>query len=513
MRAVDVVLETLAHFVKMEGGPPPGIPVRVESDFERKLVRLCEWHGVAPLFLDSLEKLALDAPLSEVTLERMKTLSRLSAARNEKYLAALRSLSHRLRERRVPFLLLDDVLAALKLYPRHRLRPIERLDVLIHANDWDLFVGACRAMGYRREARDPNFENGKDAMIYHQYFSPCVLRGEREVSIGVKFRVIDVGPPAPDEAAWALGKRLGRDIEAMRLSYEDQFIRSCVAFNMTGFGKLLHAVDAGRILARHGEELDWSYIEGLSRDGSFYPAVYLSHQSIVNLFQLPAKRRPLSPPGRFQKSFYEIVWRPGRTGVLAEHPPSLHRHRFSLTSHGTWGDRLKWMGAVISPRSEWVSGYFGRPANPWLRLKFVSLVLRNRLSPSEDGDEFVPEAQAPRDLAGTGRVGRGGRDDRSRGPGERRGNGDRRRYGRGERRWDRGRRRRSPDDRRPDTNDRRAPDDRGPGSGDRRPPDNRRPLPNDRDRRAAQYHRDRRTDLRDRPSLPGNGPSDSNRPG
>jgi len=401
MRTIDIVLETLAHFVKMEGGPPPGIPVRVEPDFERKLVRLCEWHSLAPLFLDSLQKLALESPISDVTLERLNSLSRESAARNETYVAALRSISARLRERRIPFLLIDDMMAALKLYPRHRLRPIERLDVLIHENDWDMFVSALRAGGYRREERDPTFEDGREAMIYHQYFSPCVLHGERDVSIGVKFRVINVGHPAPSESAWAMGKRLGRDVEAMRLSYEDQYIRSCIAFNMTGFGQLLHAVDAARILARHGEDLDWGYIEGLARDRSFYTSLFFAHETIVKMFQFSPKRKPLPDPGAVQKSFFQMVWSPGRLGALTEKPPNLHRYRFSFFAHGPWADRMKVAGALIAPRKDWVTGYFGRSSNPWLAFKFTSLALRNKLSepPAED-EKRRPEAKTGREGAG-----------------------------------------------------------------------------------------------------------------
>ncbi|MBP2680211.1 MAG: putative nucleotidyltransferase [Candidatus Krumholzibacteriota bacterium] len=401
MRTIDIVLETLAHFVKMEGGPPPGIPVRVEPDFERKLVRLCEWHSLAPLFLDSLQKLALESPLSDVTLERLNSLSRASAERNEKYIAALRSISARLRERRVPFLLIDDMMAALKLYPRHRLRPIERLDVLIHENDWDMFVSGLRAVGYRREERDPTFEDGREAMLYHQYFSPCVLHGERDVEIGVKFRLIDVGHPAAKEAAWTMGKRLGRDVEAMRLSYEDQYVRSCMAFNMTGFGRLLHAVDAGRILARHGEDLDWGYIEGRARGGSYYPALFFAHETIVKMFQFQAKRKPLSDPGAVQKSFFQMVWSPGRLGAFTDRPPTLHRYRFSFFAHGTWGDRMKVAGSLIAPRKDWVSGYFGRTSNPWLAFKFTSLALRNKLSePQAKGEKPRAEAKPGRESAG-----------------------------------------------------------------------------------------------------------------
>jgi hypothetical protein len=401
MRTIDIVLETLAHFVKMEGGPPPGIPVRVEPDFERKLIRLCEWHSLAPLFLDSLQKLALEAPLSDVTLERLNSLSRSSAARNENYIAALRAISGRLREKRVPFLLIDDMMAALKLYPRHRLRPIERLDVLIHENDWDMFVSGLRAIGYRREERDPTFEDGREAMLYHQYFSPCVLRGERDVSIGVKFRLIDVGHPAPKEKAWTMGKRLGRDVEAMRLSYEDQYVRSCMAFHMTGFGRLLHAVDAGRILARHGEDLDWGYIEGLARGGSFYPSLFFAHETIVKMFQFAAKRKPLPDPSAAQKSIFQLVWNPGRLGSLTDRPPTLHRYRFSFFAHGTWGDRMKVAANLIAPRKDWVSGYFGRTSNPWLAFKFTSLALRNKLGePAVGGGKPRPEAKTGREGGG-----------------------------------------------------------------------------------------------------------------
>ena len=504
MRTIDIVLETLAHFVKMEGGPPPGIPVRVEPDFERKLIRLCEWHSLAPLFLDSLQKLALESPLSDVTLERLNSLSRASAARNEKYIAALRSISARLRERRVPFLLIDDMMAALKLYPRHRLRPIERLDVLIHENDWDMFVSGLRAVGYRREERDPTFEDGREAMLYHQYFSPCVLHGERDVEIGVKFRLIDVGHPAAKEAAWTMGKRLGRDVEAMRLSYEDQYVRSCMAFNMTGFGRLLHAVDAGRILARHGEDLDWGYIEGRARDGSYYPALFFAHESVVKMFQFPAKRKPLPDPGAAQKSFFQMVWSPGRLGALTDRPPTLHRYRFSFFAHGTWGDRMKVAGSLIAPRKDWVSGYFGGASNPWLAFKFVSLALRNKLSePPAEGEKPRPEVKTGRESTetkplrrdsregypregssrdGFGREGRGSRD------GQRRDSRQRRDSARDGSSRDGRPRRGGPPPRRP----RQSPDDRPPETRPAREYGGRTDRSDRRDYRRAERRDDRR---------------------
>lgn len=379
MRTIDVVLETLTHFVRQEGGPPPGIPVRVEPDFERKLVRLCERHSLSPLVLDSLQKLALEPALSKIAFERLKTLSNTAGARNERFLAALRALSRRLRERRVPCLLVDDILAALKLYPRHRLRPIESLDVLIHEGDWDTFVDACRSIGFKRDPRDPSFLDGTEAMLYHQYFSPCALRGDKGVTLGVKFRLVDVGHPPGNETAWLQGKRLGRDIEAMRVSYEDQLVRSCIGFSMTGFGKLLHAVDAGRIIARHGDALDWSYIEKVGRDRAFYPALYFSCEAVMNMFRFPSKTRVLPHPSKTRQKIFEMFWRPGRLGSLADRPVSLRRYRFCLLENGTWAERSKLVANVLAPRKEWVSGFFDRPSRPWLRWKFTLLALTNRL--------------------------------------------------------------------------------------------------------------------------------------
>jgi hypothetical protein len=387
MRAADVVLETLAHFIKQESGPPPGIPARVEPEFERRLVRLCEWHGVAPLVVDSLQRLALESSLSQVTLERLKTLSNAAIARNERLLAALRPLVRRLREKRVPCLLVGDVMAALTLYPRHRLRPIETLDMLIHESDWDGFIGTCRSLGYRREATAPNFVNGKDAMFYHQYFSPCLLHGTKGVVVGVKFRLVDVGHPPKNESAWRLGKRMTRDIEAMRVSYEDQLVRACVGFNMTGFGKLLHAVDAGRIIARYGDDLDWSHIEGLARDRSFYPALYFSYETVLNMFGFPAKKRALPHPNATRRSVFEMVWRPGRFGALEDRPPGRHRYRFCFLENGTLSERMAVLKNILAPRTEWVSGFFGRPGTPWLKAKFISLALTDRLAPRPEGKE------------------------------------------------------------------------------------------------------------------------------
>jgi hypothetical protein len=213
-------------------------------------------------------------------------------------------------------------------------------------------------------------------MLYHQYVSPCVLSGARGVVVGVRFRLVDVGHPPKNESAWRSGKRVIRDIEAMRVSYEDQLIRSCVGFAMTGFGRLLHAVDAGRIIARRGDDLDWARVERVARDRGFYTAFHASYEAVLSLFGFPSRQPVLPRPGALRRRMFDVVWRPGRVGILEDKPPGRHRYRFCILENGTLAERLNVLKAILLPRADWVSGFFGRPATPWLKARFTARTLR-----------------------------------------------------------------------------------------------------------------------------------------
>ena len=203
----------------------------------------------------------------------------------------------------------------------------------------------------------------------------------------MKFRLVDVGHTPKHESAWRFGKRMTRDIDAMRASYEDQLVRSCIGFNVTGFGRLLHAVDAGRIIARYGDDLNWSYIEGVGRDRAFYPALYSSYETILNMFGFPQKPRALPHPAAARRRYFEMVWRPGRFAALEDRPPVPHPHRFVFLENGTLSQRMAVLKSVLAPKRDWVSGFFGRPSTPWLRARFTVLALRNRLVPPAGGGE------------------------------------------------------------------------------------------------------------------------------
>ena len=56
MRAIDFILDTLAHHVQRADGPPPGIPAHVGPEFERELSSLSEWHSLSPLVLEETRR-------------------------------------------------------------------------------------------------------------------------------------------------------------------------------------------------------------------------------------------------------------------------------------------------------------------------------------------------------------------------------------------------------------------------------------------------------------------------
>ncbi|UCG52013.1 MAG: nucleotidyltransferase family protein [Candidatus Latescibacterota bacterium] len=377
MQAVDFIFETLAHFAKRGDGPPPGIPARVEPEFERELIRICERHSLAPIVLESLAALTLEPVLSEFGLERLKTLSRESEAGNERLLEALDSLTVGFRREGVSFLLVGGVAAALDLYPSIDLRPLNKIDLLIRDLDWLGILEACRGAGFRRSEREPIFNSAGEALFYHQHFGPLTLENTDGVVLCLKFRLRDLGPAEQRETAWDRAHHLGGGYaDLSRVGLEDLLIRCCVRLVMSRFGNPLAAVDAGLILARHGANLDWGYIQ--SRTKSFCPAFYFSCHEIASWLNISVPAN-LRRPSEARKKLFDVFWHPGRMRRSAEAPSRLRRFQFYMIENGSLREKLTFLTTLLSPRADWVSAFFGRPCKPWLKMRYSLLAFRDGL--------------------------------------------------------------------------------------------------------------------------------------
>ncbi len=385
MRADEFILETLAHFARGDEGPPPGIPARVDADFERDLVRYCEWHGLAPLILASLEKLALEPDLSEFGLQHLKTLAKRASTRNAMLIEALQELTVGFRREGVSFLLTEDTAASLSLYPSTELRPLDRIDLLVRDWDWRGIVEACGGAGFVRSPSDPVFTSAGEALFYYQHFGPLIMKNVRGVKVHLKFRLFDLGEPEPAETAWGHTDTLeGASGVWERIGYEDLLIRSCVQLVTSRFEKILAAVDAGRIISQHGRKLDWEYVGTKSQP--IYPAFYVTSQKIAEWLNTPGVSARFLPPGRVRTRVFQIMWRTGRLSRLARRRPHRHRLRFYVFENEGLRDRIDFLATLVTPRPDWVSAFFGRPCKPWLRAMYTYLAFKEKLEqPAKQG--------------------------------------------------------------------------------------------------------------------------------
>ena len=381
MRPIDFIVETLAHMVRSSAGPPPGIPAHVGSDFERELSSLCEWHSVSPIVVASLEELALGPGISRITHERLRALARAAATSNQGLFDDATAFRRALSGEGIEALVCGESLFPLTLYEPGYLRPIEQVDFLVRENDWRKVIDVARGVGFVRIPEEPSPEVPEDALLYYQYYSPCVFRSRGGNTIQLRFRLFDIGRPDDDEVSWHHtrdGSWAGGQFRAV--CEEDQLIQASITYTMTRFGRLMNAVDIGLLLSRAGDRLDWRYVTERLSAKSLYPSFYFTVERVVDLFKLPGIMSKVTDPGMFRRKRYEILWRPGKMVKNSRHSSHSRRFRFYLLETGSWLDKIRFIGRVLSPRREWVSAFYGRPYRPWLKIKFIVLTLRSRLA-------------------------------------------------------------------------------------------------------------------------------------
>jgi hypothetical protein len=191
-------------------------------------------------------------------------------------------------------------------------------------------------------------------------------------------RLFDVGEPERTETAWGRGHRIPTgDWRAVGL--EDQLIHSCITYNMTDFDKLLHAADIGLMLTRFGDDVDWDYIASRLRSRSVYPAGFFTLRNVVQWLNLQGANCALADPWPLRRRVFDVVWHADYDSFGARRPKRFHRFRFGLFEMGRWEEKRRFLLALLSPSRDWVAEFFGRPYQPWLRVRFIVLALRNRL--------------------------------------------------------------------------------------------------------------------------------------
>jgi hypothetical protein len=375
MSADRFIIDTLSHWVHEIDGPPPGIPAHIPPSFDQELPWLCEWNGVTPLVMASLDRLALPPRLSRITLERIRALSRASQSLTRVLTRTARELNDRFAKAGIAAMWIDGVRVANTVYPQKYLRPVEHIDLMVREQDWESTVDILERASFRRPSGAPLIRTAGDALDYHQYVVPCVMENERGDRLIVRFRVFDMGQPEREELAW---ERAATHEGVVHLGDEDQLIRSCCTFAMTRLARLQYAADIGRILHCHGDELDWEYIIARLRARSSYNAVFFTMSYVAELFGTPDWTIHLPRPAAWRRRFFEFMWYPTGGGVTPGDRAPKHRMRFHLLETGTPREKTRFLRRILFPRRRWVESTFGHPARPWDAVRFVHATVKSR---------------------------------------------------------------------------------------------------------------------------------------
>ena len=120
-----------------------------------------------------------------------------------------------------------------------------------------------------------------------------------------------------------------------------------------------------------------------------YPALYCAGDWVWDTLVHGAAFPLARSPGRIRRKIFDLIWRPGRPGLLAGKQVRLHRFRYYFIESGKLPEKLRLVATIVSPRPEWVSAFFGSPYRPWLKLKFIVNTFRSRLgTPLSRGEDL-----------------------------------------------------------------------------------------------------------------------------
>jgi hypothetical protein len=371
------------------------VPLHADADFETRLVALCFQQQMSSVVSSAFDELALPPSISSITVARIRNHARDLDNIRKKRLRLLGSILAAFDGAKIAAAVAGDAWMASHRSALGELRTIERLDLLIDENDWTKAVGVMRGLGFVRSRIQPRLAGQErtrgsvpaetsrqataEALHYHNYFSPLMMHNQDGDQVQLRFRVIDIGRPEPAEAAW---DRLG-DIEvggrpALALSREDQLIHSIIGFGTGGFVDLSAVMDAGFLASRYALVLDWEYLIRRLRVKGLYPAFFCSLEHVFDLLHLGRVVGRLDRPGRIRRRLFDMWWRVEDVDYSGETEPTGGRFLYYLVECGGLIKKANWLRGSLFPKSAWVKSLYGRPSNPWLRLKFLHDVRSGR---------------------------------------------------------------------------------------------------------------------------------------
>lgn len=395
MRADDFVIETIAHYVKGVDGPPPGVPFHVDAQFETKLVNLCHRQQMSLVVSESLDRLVLPPTMSRITIARIKNHASELTRAGERRKLLLSRILRAFGAEDICVAVMGDAWVGLSFDTVGDLRAVDTLDLLIDEFHWGRAVAVLRELGFVRSRIQPRLAgadgpsggdpveaakySAEEALGYYHYFSPLVMHNLNGDNVRLRFRVIAFGHPEPAEPAWTRVHEIdARGTPALALSREDQLIHTVVDFGAAGFIDLPAVMDAGLLVSKYSGTLDWKYVTRRLRAMGLYSAFYFSLEHVCELLRISRVMENLAEPGQIRRRLFNMWWRVDDVDYTGDTEPMGGQFLYYLVECGGIVSKAKWLRRSLFPKPAWVKSLYGRPSNPWLRLKFLHDVRRRQ---------------------------------------------------------------------------------------------------------------------------------------
>jgi len=406
MNAADFVLSTLSHFVKGSEGPPPGVPARVDAGFETRFAAMSVDHGVTPIVSRSLDTLALPPSFSRVTATRLKTHAEATLAEASRRIRLASRVVEALGEAGVGVLVMGDVLGAAALYDRGGPRAVKRIELLVREGDTRAALAAAESVGFTRPGVHPVFGDraevrpvdgtgggdvpralARELLEFHHYMAPLVLWNDGGDQLEFRYRVMRLGhPDVSGDRAWERARDVQlAGVDARGLAWEDHLVDLVVRIGIAGYTDLAAITDAGLLLRRHADSVEWGHVAFRTRMHGAYSAFHHALRHVCRALALPAPtdaERLEAPPVLYEK-WFDLFWQPASIDYLRASGD--RRFLYGLAACGGPLSKINWAWRCWMPRPAWVANLVGPASSPMNWLEFM-MAMRELSRTRADGD-------------------------------------------------------------------------------------------------------------------------------
>ena len=400
MKTSEFILDTLAHYVRGDDGPPPGVSHHLESGFETQLAAVCVEQDISPIIVRSLDALALPPEISKLTVARLRQHANALDANAMRLARLTGNVVERLEKANLSALVIGDVARHAILDAVGLARPVKHIELLIHAAETQRVLDVCEKLGFILGSKHPLLDgsDGDDAAQlenYHHYIAPLILVNGQGDKLWLRYRVIDAGHVETGERAWERSGDLEvGDHVCQTISAEDHLIEALTSFGIAGLVPLTHVIDAGVIL-RNADGLDWGYIKARTRIDGCYTAFVAALRRASIWLCIPRVMAHIDKPLPMGTLFLESWW-PDASQDFCGPVQRAGRFRYGLLACGGPISKLKWLTRYVRLRRSWIETAFSRRATPWLWLKFLLITRIDRFDervriPVEDSETISIE--------------------------------------------------------------------------------------------------------------------------